>query len=58
MNVSLSQAHAAEGRSVSTRLAPTSARGTLLTAAEDTTSTKRGHAVLVRLKNIPAEQII
>lgn len=50
MNVLPRRAHATGGRSVSTQLAPTSARGTLLTVVEDTTLMKRAHAVLVRLK--------
>lgn len=54
MNVSVRRAHATEGRSVSTQLAPTSARGLLLTVAEDITSMKMAHDVLVRpLKNQP-----
>lgn len=50
MNVSVRRAHATEGRSASTTLAPTSARGTLLTVAEDITSMKMAHDVLVRLE--------
>lgn len=51
MNVFLRRSHATEDRSVSTQSAPTSARETLSTAAEDTTSMMMAHAVLVRQKN-------
>ena len=50
MNVFLRRSHATEDRSVSTQSAPTSARGTLSTVAEDTTSMMMAHAVLVRQK--------
>ena len=53
MNVSVRQAHATTGISVSTQLAPTTARGTPLTAVEGTTSMRRATAVLVRRKNSP-----
>lgn len=48
MNVSVRLAHATEGSTVSTQLAPTPARGPLLTVAEDITSMKMAHDVLVR----------
>lgn len=48
-NVSLTRDHATEGSSASTTLAPTSARGTLSTVVEDTTSMKMAHAVSVWL---------
>lgn len=48
MNVLARQVHATGGRSVSTQWARTLARGTRLTAVEDTTSMKRAHAALVR----------
>lgn len=50
-NVLARQAHATEDRPASTQLAPTSARGTLLTVGGDTISTKTPPAALVQFKN-------